>query len=70
MSFNSFRKEVLAPIATGIALGSIICSIVEEYQKRKREREQVIKILREVREALVEVNKEAKAMELNQTQED
>ena len=55
-----FHKEVLIPAITGFSIGSIIGLIFEEHQKRKREREQVMKILREVQEAL-----EAKA----QTQE-
>ena len=68
MPYNSFCKEVLTPVLTGVAVGALCRLFVEELQKI-RARNRLIKILREVQEALEEGIEEAKAMELNQTLE-
>ena len=68
MSYNSFWKEVLNPGLAGVAIGCLCSLFVEELQKI-RDRNQLVKLLRELKEALEKDIAEAKVMELNQTLE-
>ena len=68
MSYNSFCKEVLNPVLAGVAIGALCRLFVEELQKI-RARKQLVKLLRELEEALDKDIEEAKVMEVNQTLE-
>ena len=68
MSYNSFCKEVLTPVLTGVAIGGLCRFFVEELQKI-RARKRLVKLLCELEEALEKGIEEAKVMELTQTLE-
>ena len=68
MSYISFCKEVLNPVLTGVVVGALCRLFVEELQKI-RARKQLVKLVRELQEALQKDIEEEKVMELAQTLE-
>ena len=68
MDYDSFCKQVLIPALTGAAISTLCHLIIDEF-KKIRDSYRLIKLLRELEDALDKGIEEAKVMELNQTLE-